>query len=165
MTRSTKISLKTSTLAAKIISHFTHFNNSYRHALEEENNNDDLESNNIDVNEEESNIKDIATRTITNQFNRRSTFELFINYDKEFVLDIIDSNIQDMIYDHVFNAQEFRDLINVKFENFFEVSKYLQKQLQQLENNLTTTKIKHEVVKTNIVKLRDHRDELKSQIQ
>ena len=100
-----------------------------------------------------------------NQSNRRSTFEFFINYNKEFVLDIIDSNTQDMIYDHVFNAQEFRDLINLKLENFFEVSKYLQKQLQQLENNLTTAKVKHEVIKTNIVRLRDHRNELKSQIQ
>ena len=166
MAKSTKISLKTSIFAAKITSHFTHSNNSYRHALEEEDNNDDLESDHIDVNEEEANTRSTATRTSnTNQLNRRSTFEFFINYDKEFVLDTIDSNTQDMIYDHVFNAQKFRDLINVKLENFFEVSKYLQKQLQQLENNLTTTKVKHEVVKTNIVKLRDHRDELKSQIQ
>ena len=166
MSKSTKISFKTSILAAKIIFHFTYFNNSYRHALEKENNNDNLESNHIDVNEEEANTRDIATRTSnTNQFNRRFTFEFFINYDKEFVLDTIDFNIQDMIYDHVFNAQKFRNLINVKLENFFEVSKYLQKQLQQLENNLTTTKVKHEIVKTNIVKLRDHRDKLKSQIQ
>ena len=46
------------------------------------------------------------------------------------MLDIIDFNIQDMIYDHVFNVQEFRHLVNDKLENFFEVSKYLQKQLQ-----------------------------------
>ena len=69
-----------------------------------------------------------------------------------------------MIYDHLFNAQELRDLIKIKLEIFFEISKYLQKQLQQVKNDLTTTNIKHKIVKTNIVKLRDQRDELKNQI-
>ena len=105
MTKSTKLSLKTSTLAARITSQFIHFNNSFRHAFAKENFNDDLESNHIDINEEEENTRIIATRTsIMNQLNRKSTFELFINYDKEFVLNIKNSNTQNMIYDHVFNA-------------------------------------------------------------
>ena len=171
MTKSTKISLKTSIFAAKIISHFIHSNNSFRLAFAKENFSDDLKSDHIDVNEDDVNEKRAHTRVTTtgtsaiNQLNRKFTFELFINYDKEFVLNIKNCNTQDIIYDHVFDAQDLLDLINVKLENIIEVSKYLQKQLQQIENDLTTTKVKHEIVKTDVVKLRDQRDELKNQIK